>query len=203
MVREQFYGIYNRSYHNRSYHNNMSLFKRNKNFAPAEPLIWKKTWDEMNEKLETLKTRNNYLVRQNMELAEAKDAVIKAKDAEINAKDAEIKAKDAENETKTNQLGEKHQKMRAEIDQLRQAAHAMATSEKMRTAYLAKIAKEEEEKKREEKKQEEEEKREEKKAREKRKKTEDLYMGGAPAGIPYQFHYKKTRNPMPLHSFYF
>ena len=155
----------------------MSLFKRNKNFAPAEPLIWKKTWNEMNEKLETLKTRNNYLVRQNMKLAEAKDA-------EINAKDAEIKAK-------TNQLGEKHQKMRAEIDQLRQAVHAMATSEKMRTAYLAKIAKEEEEKM--------EEKMEEKKAIEKRKKRQDLYMDGAPAGIPYQFHYKKTRNPMPLH----
>ena len=54
----------------------------------------------------------------------------------------------------------------------------------MRTAYLAKIAKEEEE---------------EKKAREERKKRQDLYMDGAPAGIPYQFHYKKTRNPMPLH----
>jgi len=176
----------------------MSLFKRNKNFAPAEPLIWKKTWNEMNEKLETLKTRNNYLVRQNMKLAEAKDAEINAKDAEINAKDAEIKAKDAEInakdaeiKAKTNQLGEKHQKMRAEIDQLRQAVHAMATSEKMRTAYLAKIAKEEEEKM--------EEKMEEKKAIEKRKKRQDLYMDGAPAGIPYQFHYKKTRNPMPLH----
>ena len=79
-------------YINRSHHK----FKRNKNFAPAEPIIRRKTWNKMKQQLETLKSNNKKL----FELTEAKDAEIKAKDAEIKAKDAEIK-------TKTNQVREK------------------------------------------------------------------------------------------------
>jgi len=52
----------------------MSLFKRNKNFAPAEPIIRRKTWNKMKQQLETLKSNNKKL----FEFTEAKDAEIKA-----------------------------------------------------------------------------------------------------------------------------
>ena len=72
-------------YINRSHHK----FKRNKNFAPAEPIIRRKTWNKMKQQLETLKSNNKKL----FELTEAKDAEIKAKDAEIKTKTNQVREK--------------------------------------------------------------------------------------------------------------